>query len=168
MRAMAMGFVLMVMASAMQGQQPAMQPPADTVKDFTSSADVTAMIAKAKSERKEGQPLVSQRLLQMAPYSVNLEYRPSVGPASLHEQEAEIFYVVDGAGTLVTGGKLVGETRSNATNLTGTGIEGGTSRKIAKGDFIMIPEKTPHWFSAIDQTLVLMSAHVPRPVPATP
>ena len=49
----------------------------------------------------------------------------AVGPASVHEKEAELFYVIDGSGTLVTGGKLVGETRTNADNLAGTAIEGG-------------------------------------------
>jgi len=33
---------------------------------------------------------------------------------------------------------------------------------VAKGDFIMVPENTPHWFSAIEGTLTLMSIHLPR------
>jgi mannose-6-phosphate isomerase-like protein (cupin superfamily) len=75
-----------------------------------------------------------------------------------------MFYVIEGSGTMMTGGKLVNEKRTNATNLTGTAIEGGTSRAVAKGDFIIVPEKTAHWFSAINGTLVLMSLHIPRPV----
>jgi mannose-6-phosphate isomerase-like protein (cupin superfamily) len=70
--------------------------------------------------------------------------------------------VIDGSATMVTGGKLVKEARTNAENLSGTGIEGGSSRTVAKGDFIIVPENTPHWFSAINDTLVLMSFHVPR------
>ena len=144
----------------------AQQPAADAMKTFASSADVTAMIAKAKSERKENQPLVTQRILQLAPYSANLEYRASVGPAAVHEKEAEMFYVIDGSATLVTGGKLVKESRTNPENLTGTGIEGGTPRAVSKGDFVIVPENTPHWFSAINGSITLMSLHVPRPVPA--
>ena len=60
------------------------------------------------------------------------------------------------------GGKLTNEKRSNAENLTGTGIDGGQSRHVAKGDFIMVPEGTPHWFSKIDGTVVLMSLHLPH------
>jgi hypothetical protein len=67
---------------------------------------------------------------------------------------------------MMTGGKLVNEKRTNAANLTGTAIEGGTSRAVAKGDFIIVPEKTPHWFSEINGTIVLMTLHVPRPVVA--
>jgi mannose-6-phosphate isomerase-like protein (cupin superfamily) len=161
MRANLISLALVLVTAAAVAQQP----PAQTMKTFASSADVTALIAKAKSERKEGQPIVAERILQLAPYNANLEYRAAVGPASVHEKEAEMFYVIDGSATLMTGGKLVSESRTNAENLTGTGIEGGTSRPVAKGDFIIVPENTPHWFSAINGTIVLMSIHVPRPVP---
>jgi mannose-6-phosphate isomerase-like protein (cupin superfamily) len=154
--------VFALLPAAVMAQQPA----ADAMKTFASSADVAAMAAKAKSERKENQPIVTQRILQLAPYSANLEYRASVGPAAVHEKEAEMFYVIDGSATLVTGGKLVKESRTNPENLTGTGIEGGTPRAVSKGDFVIVPENTPHWFSAINGTITLMSLHVPRPVPA--
>ena len=155
----------LVLTGALMAQQAAQQaPPAP--KMFSSAADVQALIAEAKGERKEGQPQVTKRILGLAPYNANLEYRASVGPASVHETEAELFYVIEGSATMVTGGKLVKETRTNPANLTGTGIEGGTPRAVAKGDFIAVPEGTAHWFSAIDQTLVLMTLHVPRPVPA--
>ena len=138
------------------------QQPAASPKLYTSAAEVTAMMAKAKAERKD-QPNIINNLLRLPPYSAGLEYRAGIGPAAVHPTELEMFYVVDGSGTLVTGGKLVSP---NAANTSGTGIEGGESRKIAKGDFVMVPENTPHWFSAIDGTLVLMSFHAPRPVPS--
>jgi mannose-6-phosphate isomerase-like protein (cupin superfamily) len=166
MRAIGISLILALMAVAAVAQQPATQSPDQTMKTFASSSDITALIAKAKSERKEGQGLVSQRILQLAPYNANLEYRASVAAAAVHEREAEMFYVVDGGATMVTGGKLVNETRPNADNLSGTAIEGGTPRTIAKGDFIIVPENTPHWFSAISGVLVVMSFHVPRPLPA--
>ena len=139
------------------------QNPAD-MKAMSSSADITAMIAKARRERKPDQPTFTQPILRFAPYAASLEYRAAVGPAAVHETEAEMFYVIEGSGTLVLGGKLANEKRSNAHNLTGTAIEGGSSQKVAKGDFFVVPENTPHWFSTIDGTLVLMSLHLPRPV----
>ena len=166
MRAFGISLALTLLAAAAMAQQQA-QPTDQTMKTFSSSADVQALIAKARSERKEGQPVVAEHILQLAPYNVNLEYRASVGPAAVHEREAEMFYVIDGTATMVTGGKLVKETRTNAENLSGTAIEGGSSRSIAKGDFIIVPENTPHWFSAINGTLVVMSLHVPRAVTST-
>lgn len=157
MRAIAISLVLTITAAAAWAQRPA--PP---TKTYASAADVEALLAKAKADHKDGQPTVIERILQLAPYGVNLEYRTGVGPAAVHVHEAELFYVLDGSGTLTTGGKLTAEKQTNAENLTGTGIEGGNGRKMSKGDFAIVPENTPHWFSAIDGTIVLMSMHVPR------
>ena len=159
MRPLKIGFAITLLAALVAAQTPAL-------KTFASSSDVAAMIAKAKAERKPDQPLFAQPILQLAPYTASLEYRGAVGPAAVHETEAEMFYVIEGSATLVTGGKLVNEKRTNPENLTGTAIEGGSARPVAKGDFIIVPEKTPHWFSTINGTIVLMSFHAPRPLPA--
>jgi mannose-6-phosphate isomerase-like protein (cupin superfamily) len=159
MRSIRLAVTSTLMTMLAFAQQPA-QPP----KLFASSSDVMALIAKAKSDRKEGQPMVSERILSLAPYNANLEYRTAVAPASVHETEAEMFYVIDGTATMVIGGKLVDEKRTNAANLSGASIEGGMSREIAKGDFIMVPEGTPHGFSKINGTLVLMTLHLAHPV----
>jgi quercetin dioxygenase-like cupin family protein len=62
----------------------------------------------------------------------------------------------------VTGGKLREERRTNPENLSGTGIDGGQRQRIAKGDFVMVPENTPHWFDQIEGNLALMSIHLPH------
>jgi mannose-6-phosphate isomerase-like protein (cupin superfamily) len=156
--------ILTLLATAALAQQPASQTAPPAPKLFAASADVTAMIAKAKTERKPDQANFVQPIVQLAPYTSNLEYRVAgvAAPASLHEREAEMFYVVEGSGMLVTGGTLREEKRTNAENLSGSAIDGGTSRRLAKGDWAMVPEKTPHWFTQIDGTLVLMSIHLPH------
>ena len=58
--------------------------------------------------------------------------------------------------------RIPGETRTNPENRRGSGIEGGATRKVGKGDIFLVPQDTPHWFSAIDGRLVMMSVHVPR------
>ena len=168
MRVIVIGLALICVSSLALAQQPAPQNPAQAMKTLASASDVAALAAKAKSERKEGQALVAQPILQLAPYNVSLEYRAAVANAAVHEREAELFYVLDGSATIVTGGKLAEEKRTNAENLSGTGITGGTSRHVAKGDFIMVPENTPHWFSAIDGSITLMSLHLPHPVMTHP
>ena len=152
--------VLIAFSSLAFAQQPA--PNSAASRTMVSAADVAAMMAKAKADRKADQALLAQSMIQLAPYNVSLEYRAAVANAAVHETEAELFYVIDGSATLVTGGKLTADATRNGANLTGKGIEGGTSRKVAKGDFIMVPENTPHWFSAIDGTVVLMSLHLPH------
>ena len=34
---------------------------------------------------------------------------------------------------------------------------------MAKGDWMIVPEGTPHWVSAINGTIIFMTLHVPRP-----
>jgi mannose-6-phosphate isomerase-like protein (cupin superfamily) len=155
-----MKVLLAVLVSGTVTVAQAQAPSPASSRTMVSASDVAAMIAKAKAERKD-QPNIAQSMIQLAPYNVSLEYRASVGNAAVHETEAELFYVVDGAATLVTGGTLTDSTRTGA-NLTGKGIQGGVSRKVAKGDFIMVPEGQPHWFSVIDGTVVLMSLHLPH------
>jgi mannose-6-phosphate isomerase-like protein (cupin superfamily) len=156
-------------AAVAMAQQPNQQQAQQPEKVFTSAADVEAMIAKAKSERKPDQANFNQPLLRLAPYAVNLEYRVEGidTPATVHEKEAELIYVVDGAATFTTGGKLVGEKRTNASNLSGTAVEGGTPRRISKGDYVIVPENTPHSFTKTQGRLVIMSIHIPRSASAS-
>src|SRR6476660_2759223 len=100
-----MRFAWIITFVCVTGMMSAQQPAAKT---FSSAADVAAMIAKAKNERKPDQPNFIQPILQAAPYNVNLEYRVQgidTNP-NIHEAEAEMIYVVDGAGVLTVGGKL--------------------------------------------------------------
>jgi mannose-6-phosphate isomerase-like protein (cupin superfamily) len=161
MRALAAAVLLMMVSVPVFAQAPA-TPPGP--KLAASSADVSALIANAKKERKPDQANFVQPILQLAPYNANLEYRVAGinANASVHEREAEMFFVVDGSGTLVTGGKLKDERRTNPENLSGTGIDGGNRRRVSKGDYVMVPEGVPHWFGEIDGALVLMSIHLPH------
>src|SRR5579863_748394 len=152
----------LLMSVLMAAQVVFAQEPA--AKTFTSAADVVAMMAKAKRERKADQANFIDPLLLSAPYRADLEYRVRGvdTPPSVHPTAAEVCYVIEGAGTLTTGGKLQGG-QQKGPNVFGTGIEGGTSRPVAKGDFFLIPENTPHAFHTTAATLVIMSMHLPVP-----
>ncbi len=164
MRARIACTIFTLVSSVTLAQQAAAQNPPPADKLFAASADVTALIARARTERKPDQANFVQPIVRLAPYTANLEYRVAgvAATASLHERAAEMFYVVEGSGTLVTGGTLREEKRTNPGNLGGSGIDGGTPRRLAKGDWVVVPEGTPHWFTQIDGTLVLMSIHLPR------
>src|ERR1044072_2671337 len=94
MRRRVLGTILtLVMTAAIARQLTAQNPPAPP-KLFASAADVTAMIAKAKAERKSDQPNFIQPIVGLAPYTANLEHRVAgvPAPAAVHEREAEMFY----------------------------------------------------------------------------
>jgi hypothetical protein len=118
-----------LVASSARAQQPAASQAAPdlTRAAYVSAADLAAMVAKQPGDRNG----TISRLLQVPGYSVNIEHRvPVAQAASVHETEAELFYIIDGAATLVTGGKLIEPTR-NGANLSSTkGVCG--RRRIAE------------------------------------
>ena len=135
------------------------------MKTFTSSTEIASLIDKAKSDRKQDQPMIAEPILLLAPYHANLEYRAARAPAALHERDAEMMYVIEGTGTIITGGKLVDEKRTNAANLSGSSISGGNSQPLSKGDFLIVQENTPHQIlSGGGAPIALMTVHVPRPI----
>jgi len=86
-------------------------------------------------------------------YSVSVLRRTSPGQVEIHEKEADIFYVIDGEATFVTGGTMVGGKVSRPNQLLGTDIQGGETRQLKKGDVIVIPAGVPHWFKEIQQPI---------------
>lgn len=141
------------------GAQPPSPPATDRSKaSRLSAAELTAALAKLPTDR----PSSSVRVFTLAPYNVNVERRLAQPQgASLHEAQAELFYVIDGSGTFLTGGSLVGETR-NGTNRSGKAIEGGTRQAFAKGDFLLVPSGVAHQFVDLGAPVVLMSIYLPN------
>ena len=72
-----------------------------------------------------------------------------------------MFYVIEGAATLLTGGTLVTPTR-NGANLAGTGIDGGTRQTFGKGDFLLVPSGVAHQFVDIQSPIQLMAIYLPN------
>lgn len=70
--------------------------------------------------------------------------RKASGEAEWHENDADIFFVRSGDATLVTGGKIVNAKTTEAHEMRGSGIQGGREMRLAPGDVVTIPAKTPH------------------------
>jgi mannose-6-phosphate isomerase-like protein (cupin superfamily) len=75
--------------------------------------------------------------------------------ALVHDRIDEIYYILEGGGTLVTGGKLKDEKHTDASPTIGPGwrgssIEGGQERRVNKGDVVFITAGTPHMFTKLD------------------
>jgi mannose-6-phosphate isomerase-like protein (cupin superfamily) len=143
-------------------QAPARNTPAPdlTKGNYISAADAAAAVA-ATAARQGTSPNAVTRILQLAPYTVNIEHRlPLTQAAAIHDKDAELFFVIDGAATLVTGGTLTNPTR-NGDNVSGTAIEGGTRQRMAKGDFMLIPNGVAHWITDVQGSFTPMTLHLP-------
>ena len=83
-------------------------------------------------------------------YGIMAFHRTSAGQAEVHDKDTDVFYVIDGKGTFVTGGKVVAGKTTALGETRGTSIEGGQIHQLSKGDVITIPAGMPHWFQKID------------------
>jgi len=82
-------------------------------------------------------------------YMVHTSRREGPGMGEVHVKDADIIYVLDGAATFVTGGTLV-EPKTVATDeIRGKEIAGGEARQLTRGDVIIVPAGTPHWFKQV-------------------
>ena len=63
----------------------------------------------------------------------------------IHPSSIDIFYCIDGAVTVVTGGKVVGMKDSGSRRMAGARVEQGRADHMTKGDWLLVPSGTPHW-----------------------
>ena len=73
-----------------------------------------------------------------------LSVRTKDGAVELHEKLADIFVIVDGSATLLSGGELENPSTIGPGEMHGTAILHATSTNLAKGDILHIPANTPH------------------------
>jgi len=80
-----------------------------------------------------------------------------------NQKVSEVYYVVEGSGTFVTGGTLVNPQKREPSSdvvqqlsgpgFAGSGIRGGVSRRVSKGDMVVIPAGTPHGFTDVQEPI---------------
>ncbi|MDP7479076.1 MAG: hypothetical protein QGI10_07390, partial [Vicinamibacterales bacterium] len=132
---------------------PAAAQDAPVATDVTS-AEIQTFIDALPRDRVSDRPI---RVVDVTgDYRVGVYgvFRPKelAGGANKHEvNTTEIYYMVEGVATLVTGGTL----REPGPPIAGTtarspGIDGGVSRRVTKGDVVIIPGHTPHWWSELE------------------
>ena len=82
-------------------------------------------------------------------YMVHASRRDSAGLAEVHAKDTDIIYVLDGSATMVTGGSVVDAKTTAADEIRGHSIANGERWKLIKGDVIIVPNGTPHWFQEV-------------------
>lgn len=131
-------------------------------KLFASAAEVEQATARAKAAHKGDNANTVEVIATVGSYPVQLEYRTGATAPSVHTTQAELIYVTEGGCTFVMGGTLVNPRPGNGTNISGTGVSGGTPYKLAKGDYILVPAGAPHWVSEVQGgRFVSITLHMP-------
>jgi mannose-6-phosphate isomerase-like protein (cupin superfamily) len=143
-------------AALAQVQMPVQKQPPPALN--LSSTDIKAFIDGLPKDRITDSPI---KVTDVGGYKVGVYgvFRPKsvVQAANRHETTVtEIYYMLEGTATIVTGGTMVNEKATAASpntrrpNFQGARIEGGVSRHVGPGDVIVIPGNLPHWWSSLD------------------
>jgi len=82
-------------------------------------------------------------------YKVDASHRDAAGVVEVHTRDTDIIYMLEGTATLVTGGTAVDAKMIEPEEIRAKESRGGDSRAITKGDVVVIPNGTPHWFKEI-------------------
>ena len=84
---------------------------------------------------------------------VSGSHRTGPGQVEVHDKETDVIYVVDGHATFITGGTMIGGKDTKPGQHLGTSVEGGETHQLTKGDVIVVPAGTPHWFKDVPQSI---------------
>src|SRR5215469_6947282 len=88
-------------------------------------------------------------LLTRSAYLVQGSHRDKAGQVEVHDHETDVIYMVDGTATFMTGGTMMGGKDTRPGQHLGTDMKGGEAHHLAKGDVIVVPAGTPHWFKEV-------------------
>jgi mannose-6-phosphate isomerase-like protein (cupin superfamily) len=150
---------LFIVSQAVTSSQSSAPPRSAT--DVTN-ADIRATIGQAPPDGILDQQI---RVVDMGKYNVAVgvlhrSAKPARQGAIDHAKVTEVYHIIEGSGTFVTGGAIADARPVPADNVintilvgpstTGTAIQGGQSRKVGPGDVIVIPPGVAHWFSSVD------------------
>ena len=100
--------------------------------------------AKKLAPKMNEKKLALEQLGSFGNHSALIAHRQADGESELHESQADVFFVQDGAATLVLGGEVVGGKTTAPGEIRGTSISGGQKHALVAGDVVHIPARTPH------------------------
>jgi unsaturated rhamnogalacturonyl hydrolase len=116
--------------------------------------------AEVRGAFEKGAPLIDK---DGHNYSVLAGRRDKAGQAELHEKDLDIFHVLQGSATFITGGKMVDGKTTAPGEVRGSGIEGGEVHMLSKDDVVIIPPGVPHWFKEVPGLFLYYVVKVQQP-----
>jgi mannose-6-phosphate isomerase-like protein (cupin superfamily) len=130
----------------------AADPPAAAT--YQSSTDLMAVLA-TKAAATPPPELMSAPVKAADHYQIHVVRRTRPQDAIAHEVGSEIHSIIDGSATLVTGGTIVRPADGAGGGRWAT-IQNGVSRRVTKGDMVLVPPGTPHWYQDIQGTITYL------------
>jgi len=109
-------------------------------KMWTAAEAKSQVMAAKLDEHKVG----SVRVGTWGNHGLMFIRREGDGEAEIHDTQADVIFITEGAGSMIIGGEVVGGKTTAPGETRGTSIKGGETKKMAVGDVFHIPAKVPH------------------------
>ena len=122
---------------------PQQAPPAGAPALYKSSAELVAALKDGAGGAQ------TSAVSNTDQFPINIVRRTRGATPLAHAGNTEVHHIIDGAATVVTGGTVV---RSS----NGAVVEGGVSRHVTKGDVILVPADTPHWYKDVEGSVTYL------------
>lgn len=138
------------------------RPPAGSAGIYKSNDDLMAVLKKAIDASPN---MSTSPIANTDQYRINIVRRGRAAGAIAHQGNTEVHYIIDGSGTFVSGGTIV---RPEGGSAAGRGasaaeIQGGVSRHVTKGDVVVIPENSPHWYKDVEGSITYLEVRFVAP-----
>ncbi len=128
-----------------QQAPPAAAPPPGSPALYKSDAELMAALKEATARAGMQTGAISNT----DQYRINVIRRTQSGAPLTHAGNTELHYIIEGSATVVTSGKVVRDS-------SGATVEGGISRRVTKGDVILVPADTPHWYKDVEGSVTYL------------
>src|SRR3954467_15186291 len=132
-------------------------PPPGSAGIYKTNTDLQAALKQAIAKTND---MAASPIALTDQYRVNIVHRPKANGAIAHPGFTELHYIIDGSGTVVTGGKIVRKPGAPAGSAT---IEGGETHKVAKGDVVIVPAGSAHMYSEVNGEITYLEVRFIAP-----
>jgi mannose-6-phosphate isomerase-like protein (cupin superfamily) len=109
-----------------------------------STDQLLQMVAQMREQAKDTKDAGSGILEKRLDANTLLAFRDRDGKGEQHQLLGDVFFVLQGTATLVTGGTISNPTTTAPGEIRGASVQDGTRRKLQEGDVVHIPANTPH------------------------
>ena len=92
----------------------------------------------------------AERLGDFGNHQAWVAHREGNGLAEIHQNWADLMFVISGEATLVLGGEIENPSTESPGEIRGAGVRGGVTRVVKEGEVINVPAGMPHRFMVRD------------------
>jgi mannose-6-phosphate isomerase-like protein (cupin superfamily) len=118
--------------------------PQTMKSDHWSPAQLLERAKHLRELAAQGEGSASETLEKYPHHYTMLAFRSHNGGGEVHQNFADVFYVLDGHASVLTGGELIEPKTTAPGEIRGASVKGGSRQELQAGDVVHIPAGTPH------------------------